>query len=162
MLGVDFEIIWSDQDVVKYEVRCSNGFFSGATMLYSGHGGLTRAADALIGFPTNTADSRIVQLGTFDPTKAGGGINLEFSCVDSVGHAMALVKLRSAGCKSMGEAESVSLYIPIEANGIDSFVEQVRAIGNVQGGRAHLRMAEHRVTQPSPATSPHPSRDTSK
>ena len=95
------------------------------------------------GFPSHITDSRGVQLGTFEPNTAGGGIHMSFSCVDSVGHAVVLVKLRADGCKGVGEPESASLYVPVEAGSIDSFVTQARSISNTKGAKAYLHMADH-------------------
>jgi hypothetical protein len=56
-------------------------------------------------------------------------------CVDSVGHAASLVKLRADGCKSMGEAQFVCFYLPVEAGAIDSY------------GRPLGRLGEYRIVQ---------------
>jgi len=90
--------------------------------MYLSHGELLKAADYLSGFPSNVKDSRQIEFGTFEPNTAGGGIHMGFYCVDSVGHAAVLVKIRADGCKAMGEAQSVALHIPVEAGAIDSFV----------------------------------------
>jgi len=97
--------------------------------MYLDHGGLPKAADALSGFPSDAKDSRMIELGTFEHRMAGGGIHMRFFCVDSVGHAAVLTKLRDDGCKDMGEPQSAALYIPVEAGAIDSFVLQARSIG---------------------------------
>ena len=145
MQGIEFEVVWSDQDVIEHRVRCSNGSFCGDTRMYSGHDDVPNAADVLSGFPLDANDSRTFELGAFDPSTAGGGIHMRFYCVDSVGHAAVLVKLRADGCKSMGEAQSVCFYLPVEAGAIDSFVNQARSIGSTIGAKAHLHMADHTV-----------------
>jgi hypothetical protein len=145
MRGIEFEVVWSDQDVIELRVRCSNGAFCGDTRMYSGHDALPNTADVLSGFPLNAKDSRTVELGTFDPTMAGGGIHMWFYCVDSVGHAAVLAKLRGDRCKSMGEAQSVCLYLPVEAGAIDAFVVQARSLGSTIGAKAYLHMADHTV-----------------
>lgn len=143
MRGIEFEVVWFDQDVIEYQIRCSNGSFCGATRMYLGHGDLSKAADALSGFPSSANDSRQVELGTFEPNMAGGGIYMFFSCVDSVGHAAVRVKIRADGCKAMGEAQSVALDVPVEAGAIDSFVNQARSITYAKGAKAYLHMADH-------------------
>lgn len=39
---------------------------------------------------------------------------MSFRCVDSVGHAVVLVRLRADGCKGPDEPESVCPYIPAD------------------------------------------------
>jgi hypothetical protein len=104
-----------------------------------------KAADALSGFPSSIKDTRTFRLGAFGPNYAGGGVEMIFSCVDSVGHAVALINLRSDGCKGPGEPQSVSLYIPVEAGEIDSFVTKARSVGDTEGQKAYLHIADHTV-----------------
>jgi hypothetical protein len=145
MRGIEFEVVWFDQDVIQYQVTCSNGPFRGATKMYLAHDDLLKTAEALSGFPSSTTDTRDVQLGAFEPNFAGGGIAMSFRCVDSVGHAVVLVRLRADGCKGPGEPESASLYIPVEAGSIDSFVAKARSIDDTEGAKAYLHMADHTV-----------------
>lgn len=143
MRGIDFEVVWRDQDVTEYRVRCSNGFFSGDVNVYANDGDLLKAADLLSGFPRDAKDSRSFELGTFESDSAGGGIQADFQCIDSVGHAIACVQLRGDGCRRMGEAQSVCLQIPVVAGSIDSFVSQARSTRNESSAKAHLQMADH-------------------
>jgi hypothetical protein len=66
MRGIEFEVVWFDQDVIECQVTCSNGPFRGATKIYLAHDDLSRAAETLSGFPSNIKDSRDVQLGAFE------------------------------------------------------------------------------------------------
>ncbi len=143
MRGITFEVVWFDQELVEYQIKCSNGSFCGAAKMYLAHDDLSKAADSLSGFPSHIKDSRSVRLGTFEPNTSGGGIHMSFYCVDSAGHAVVLVKLRADGCKGVGEPESVSLYIPVEAGSLDSFVTQARSISDTKGAKAYLHMADH-------------------
>lgn len=145
MLGIEFEVVWFDQDVIEYEVRCSNGSFCGAAKMYLAHDDLVTAVGDLNGFPSNSKDSRHIQLGAFQANVAGGGIEMTCRCLDSAGHAVVLVRLRADGCKGAGEPQSVSLLIPVEAGSIDSFVTQARSIRDEKGAKAHLQMASHMV-----------------
>jgi hypothetical protein len=70
---------------------------------------------------------------------------MAFRCVDSAGHAVVVVRLRADGCKSVGEPQSVSLYIPVEAGAIDSFVSKARSLDDNMGAKAYLQMADHTV-----------------
>ena len=109
MRGIEFEVVWFDQDVVEYQVTCSNGPFRGATRMYLAHDDLSKTAEILSGFPSDIKDTRDVQLGAFELNVAGGGIHLSFRCIDSVGHSVVLVRLRADGCMGPAEPESVSL-----------------------------------------------------
>ena len=145
MRGIEFQVVWFDQDVVQYRVVRSNGSFCGATKIYLAHEGLSTAAEILSGFPSTLKDSRNVRLGAFEPNIAGGGIAMDFRCVDSVGHAVVLVKLNADECRGIGEPQSVCLYIPVEAGSIDSFVTVARSIDEKKGAKAYLHMADHTV-----------------
>jgi hypothetical protein len=139
--GICFEVIWFDLDMIEVVVGCSNGHFSGRAEVYLNHCDLPQLADSLRGFPTSGSDLRSVELGTFDPSHADGGVIMGFSCLDSRGHAVVEVKLRGDACRALGEPESVALRIPIEPAGLDSFLLQLMAIDNTIGGRAFLPMA---------------------
>jgi len=145
MRGIEFEVVWFDQDVVEYQVTCSNGPFRGATRMYLAHDELSKTAEILSGFPSDTKDTRDVQLGAFEPNVAGGGIHLSFRCIDSVGHSVVLVRLRADGCMGPAEPESVSLFVPVEAGSIDTFVAKARSIDEKQGAKAYLQMADDNV-----------------
>ncbi len=145
MRGIEFEVVWCDQDLIQCHVTCSNGPFLGATKMYLAHDDLLKTAEALSGFPSNITDCRDFQLGAFEPKSAGGGISMSFRCVDSVGHAVVLVRLRADGCKGPGEPESACLYIPVEAGSIDSFVAKARSIDDTIGAKVYLHMADHTV-----------------
>jgi hypothetical protein len=51
-------VVWFDQDVIEYQVTCSNGPFRGATRMYLAHDELSKAAQVLIGFPLDVKDNR--------------------------------------------------------------------------------------------------------
>jgi len=116
--------------------------------MYLAQHDLSKTAQILSGFPSDIKDTRDVQLGAFEPTAAGGGIHMSFRCIDSIGHAVVLVRLRADGCKGPAEPETVCLYVPVEAGSIDSFVSEARSIearsiDDTQEAKANLRMADH-------------------
>lgn len=113
--------------------------------MYLAHEDLSKAADTLEGFPSRAEDIRNVRLGALEPNLAGGGIDMTFRCVDSAGHAVVVVRLRADGCKSEDDPQSVSLYVPVEAAAIDSFVSKARSIDGTMGAKAYLQMADHTV-----------------
>jgi hypothetical protein len=145
MRGIEFEVVWSDQDVIEYQVVCSNGPFRGATKMYLAHDDMAKTAEILSGFPSHVKDARDVELGAFKPNIAGGGIYMSFRCVDSAGHGVVLARLRTDGCMGPDEPESVCLYIPVEAGSIDAFVAKARSIGAGKGAKAYLQMSDHTV-----------------
>ncbi|HTS11378.1 MAG TPA: hypothetical protein VMH00_04610 [Candidatus Limnocylindrales bacterium] len=137
--GIEITIIWMDQDVLEIAFRCSNECFSGQAEMYLGHDTLSEMAEALGGFPANSKDSREFQLGAFEPNHAGGGAWMHFRCVDSAGHAVVEVKVRSEG---VGDIEYVALRIPILAADVESFLSQVRQMNKQVGATAHLQAAK--------------------
>lgn len=139
--GINFEIIWFDQDVIEVVLTCSNGHFSGWAEIYLSHDDLPELADALRGFPSGVSDTRQIELGTLDPNYANGGARIQFYCSDSSGHAVLEIQLRGDRCKALGEVESVALRMPIEAAGVDSFVHQLVLMKSTIGASASLPMA---------------------
>jgi hypothetical protein len=138
--GLNFEVIWSDQDVIEVVFRCSNGHFSGRAEIYLSHRAFSELADVLRGFPSTGTDSREVELGTFNSSHADGGVKMKFRCSDALGHAVVEVKLRGDGSEALGELESVALRIPIEPAAVDSFVQQLMAMDSTIGASASLPM----------------------
>ena len=106
-----------------------------------GHGGLAEFANSLRGFPCTGDDMRTLELGTFNPNHADGGVRIHFYCDDSSGHAIADIKLRGDACKALGESESVALRMPVQAAAIDSFVRQLEKVDPTLGANASLPMA---------------------
>jgi hypothetical protein len=141
--GINFEVIWVDEveDLLQIVFWCSNGYFSGQAEIYVTHRALSKMAETLQGFPLRPDDLRDFELGTFHPDHAGGGARMHFYCGDSAGHAVVEVKLRGGACEGLGEAESVALRIPIQAAGVDNFIQQVKALGKTVGASASLRQA---------------------
>lgn len=139
--GIHLEVIWFDQDVIEIVLSCSNGRFSGQAEIYLSHSDLSEFADGLRGFPRNLSDSRNIELGTFNPRHADGGIRMKFTCPDFTGRAVVETRLRGDACEALGEPESVALRIPIEPAAIDSFVQQLAAVNSTIGASAMLPMA---------------------
>jgi hypothetical protein len=110
--------------------------------LAQSHDDLTDFVEALRGFPSDGTDTRLCELGTFNPAHADGGVRMNFYCRDSAGHAIVEVKLRSDGCRALGEVESVALRIAIEPAGVDAFLAELAAMSIAFGERASLPMAK--------------------
>jgi hypothetical protein len=141
--GISWEVIWFDfdQNLIEVVFACSNGNFCGTCEIYVSREELSELADALLGFPSSGSDSRSVELGTFDPKYADGGVRMSFYCSDSRGYSIAEIQLRDDGCRALGEVESVALRIPIEPAGLDSFLAQLVVAGTEIGSKAFLPMA---------------------
>ncbi len=147
--GISWEVIWFDfdQNLIEIVFTCSNGSFCGACEIYVSRDELSELAHALRGFPSSGSDSHSVELGTFDPKYADGGVKIHFYCSDSRGHSIAEIKVRGDGCKALGEVESVALRIPFEPACLDSFLEQIVAAGTEIGSRAFLRIEARNFQQ---------------
>ena len=141
--GINLKVIWFDEveDFLEVVFSCSNGYFSGQAEIYVTCDGLSKVANALRGFPSRPDDSRLFELGTFNPDHGDGGARMHFFCEDAAGHAVVEVKLRGGGCRGLGEIESVALRIPIQAAGVDDFIKQLRDVGKTIGASAYLRQA---------------------
>jgi hypothetical protein len=137
--GLNFEVIWSDEDMIEVVLTCSNEHFSGRAEIYLSHRALSELADVLRGFPSSGTDSREVELGTFDSGHADGGVKMKFRCSDALGHAVVEIKLRGES-EGLSELESVALRIPIEPAAVDSFVQQLMAMDSTIGASASLPM----------------------
>ena len=141
--GINLKVIWFDEveDLLEVVFTCSIGFFSGQAEIYVSCDDLSEFADSLTRFPSRPDDSRDFELGTFNPDHADGGARMHFFCADAAGHAVVEVKFRGDACRALGELQSVALRIPIQAAGVDEFVNQLRGIGKTLGASAHLPQA---------------------
>lgn len=141
--GIKLKVIWFDEveDLLEVVFSCTNGYFSGQAEIYVSHDVLSKLAKTLSKFPSRPDDSREVELGTFNPKHADGGVRMHFYCSDAAGHAVVDVRLRGDACNGMGEVESVALRIPIQAAAVDNFVQQLLVLGKTLGANAFLPQA---------------------
>lgn len=136
-IGLSFEVIYKDSDFLEVRASAWNGAFGGAADVYVGIGVLEETAAKLLGFPRNTSDNREVTLGSFSPDRAGGGVKMRFCCADASGHAFVELRI-DTGSTSGKQLESVTMYLPVEAAAVDSFVAQLRRAGSSRSGIARL------------------------
>ena len=136
-IGIRFQTIWYDQDVVKLRVSAWNGDFGGVADIYEGIGDLHKAATQLQGFPRNPSDTRELIFGTFDRKCAGGGVSMRFHCTDSAGHAHVETRIDSS-VLSGGTFQTVLLALPIEATAVDLFVRELQRMEEDRSSTAHL------------------------
>jgi len=137
--ALEFKIVWKDEteDLLELRVSATNGNFSGAAKLYTQHGVGKRIAREIEGFPKSPKDVRVIEIGTFDPQIAGGGIKLRLFCTDGSGHSEMEVRIQS----KFGHREESSFLAKIESVAIDDFVNQLAAWGDRVGDDAYLRDA---------------------
>src|SRR5262245_7866284 len=139
--GVEVSVVWSDQDLIEVEFRASNGRFAGVVNVYADHDALSRFTKELRGFPASVADRRPYQFGNFDPSFAGGGMRMEFRCLDRSGHAVVEMQLRTDPRHQAGREETASFAVRIEAAGVDAFVEELASVGSRNGRSVRLPAA---------------------
>jgi hypothetical protein len=135
---LELEVLGMDEFECALRFRASNDRFTGQTDIYALAQTVQAFATALRGFPVDPSDCREFEFGTFNPKWAGGGVRLRFSCIDSRGHAVVKVDLRSDASNSPEESGSASVFVPVEAAAIDSFVRQIKGLGAERGQRIQL------------------------
>src|SRR6266481_2168312 len=86
-VGIEFQLIWHDNDVLNLRVSAWNGDFGGVAEIYEGVGDLHVAASNLRGFPNNPSDRREIVFGNFDRKRAAGGVSMRFHGVEGPRHA---------------------------------------------------------------------------
>jgi hypothetical protein len=136
-IGVTFELLWSDVDVVEVRISAWTGLFGGVADVYVGKDALGEMAAVIQGFPDRPLDRREVTFGSFGADSAGGAASFQF-CADKVGRAHVESRIESGSADSV---QSVSLALPIEAAAVDSFVVELRRVAVQMAGRAHLNGA---------------------
>jgi hypothetical protein len=136
-LGIQFDETWRDEDLIMVHVTAWNGRFGGSAEVYVPTSDLTKHASRLKGFPSSVSDSRTIELGTFDPSCAGGGLRLRFYCLDGAGHTFVECKVRPDS-KIAGVEQHAVIALPIEPAAVDSFVEQMARLDDLQTKTATL------------------------
>jgi hypothetical protein len=126
-VGFRVEIIYADVDLNEIRVSAWNGAFGGATDIYVKIGGLAELAAKLTRFPRDPSDVREFTLGAFGREFAGGAASLKFYCIDQAGHAYVESRIESS-TESARVWQTVTLVMPVEAAGIDRFVEDLRQL----------------------------------
>jgi hypothetical protein len=126
--GVEFKIVWFDNDVIEFRIKGCNGRFAGVTKLYVGYDELSNLVETIKRFPNSSSDTRELELGTFDPHGAGGGARLRFCCIDEACHAICVVHLHTETRPDVGKSEAVEFVIPVEAAAIDDFIAELRSM----------------------------------
>lgn len=137
-VGIKFQLIWHDNDVLNLRVSAWNGSFRGIAEIYEGIGDLEAAASNLNGFPKNPNDKREIIFGNFDRNFAAGGIKLRFHCVDGAGHAFVEATI-DACYETGGTIQNVVLAMPVEAAAVDEFVRELQRLELDRSGTAMLK-----------------------
>jgi hypothetical protein len=121
-IGIEFRLIWFDNDALNLNVVAWNGAFGGLAEIFEAVGDLRSAADQLRGFPTSPADERVLVFGNFDRRCAAGGVRMRLHCVDGAGHAYVEATSDSNYFQG-GTIQTAVLAMPVEATAVDVFVE---------------------------------------
>lgn len=156
--GIQIQTIWCDADTTEILVSAWNGTFGGATRIYIGIGALKEAAEQLRGFPSAPTDTREVTFGQFDlgPVRVGqtdvnvlaSGISMRFHCLNGAGHAHLDLRLQSDnregtsvgyGNRPGRTIQTVALVMRIEANAVDTFVQELMRLEVTHSGAALLK-----------------------
>ena len=58
--GIEFRIIYRDNEVIKVRISASNGCFCGSAHVYLGTGQLADIAAQLLGFPMRTRTQKLL------------------------------------------------------------------------------------------------------
>jgi len=138
-IGIKFESIWSDIDVVEVRIAAWNGEFGGSADVYVEIGGILMAAAKLEGFPHNTADVCDLEFGSFGLKTAGGAVTLRFHSRGAVGRTFVETTIESAH-DEFDHAQRAILFAPVEAAAIDSFVANLRILEERLHSVAFLRL----------------------
>src|SRR5882762_6217501 len=140
--GLQFEVIWNDNDVLEVRIVAWNGSFGGSADVYVSIGGLKEAAEKLGGFPHDPSDTVELLFGAFGKGWAGGAVSMRFYCRDGAGHAFVDAKIESYHDQKYG-AQSALLVVPVGATAVDIFVEDLRRLEADQRGIAILKAGTH-------------------
>ena len=134
--GLTITIVYFDADDYQLRVTANNGDFSGNVSLYVAIGYLAELAGELEGFPRTSGDEQKIELGTFDPGYAGGGVRAHLRCTDGAGHIRMQLHMVT---DQDDPSQSVSLVLPVEPASIDRFVEELRLLEKDRTGEPALR-----------------------
>jgi hypothetical protein len=137
-VGIQFHVIYQDDDLIQVCVSAWNGAFGGLAEIYAGIGVLAEAAEKLRGFPNKPSDTREVVIGNMDRKYAGGGLSMRFHCIDGAGHSFVEASIDS-NCSAGGTVQTVVLAMPIEATAVDIFVQELHRLEATRAGMAQLR-----------------------
>ncbi len=141
-MPLSLEIIWFDDDAILVRARSDNGQFAGSADCYAAHSVFADIAAAVHGFPVSCDDRRQFALGAQTPDFGCGGLQLRLWCVDSSGHAVADIRIRSSRNTSVsGQEEIAEFSFPVEAAAIDEFVATLRGMRVAIGAAVTLRQA---------------------
>jgi hypothetical protein len=136
--GLTIEAVYDDDDLVEVRVAVWNGAFGGRASVYASIEEFEHLADVFAGFPMSVQDHRQFEWGDLSRASGQGGFAMQLTCVDAVGHAGAWVELKSADTDSPMPLQTVRLFLPIEAQAVDRFVQDMRVVGRQKRGTAHL------------------------
>ncbi len=142
LLGLTLEVAWADSDVIQLRAAAWNGRFGGATDVYIALDEPHQTADTLRGFPTSPADVREFKFGALGQDSRFGGLHCRFFCADGAGHSYVDIQIDSGEYKNQQVRQRAQFRMPVEASDIDTFVTELRALGQTLRAKARLLSIE--------------------
>ena len=131
--GISIEIIGDYEGLKMIVVEAWNGRYRGHAEAYAGAGELPRIAAALDGFPRDAGDERRVVVGSFDKDATLGGAMMRFFCRET----QIVVEIELASRSRY--PESARFFVECAPAAIESFVKELRAVGERYETPARLR-----------------------
>lgn len=142
VVGLDLRVIWLDPDLAELRIHASNGRFEGTADVYVDHQVVPRLAATFAGFPTSPADERDLELGTFDPKVAGGGVQIQVRCSDRSGHVVLRLRFRTDPSMNGGRSETAEFDARTEAAAVDSFAGALGGMRLERGASVRLTLTD--------------------
>jgi hypothetical protein len=134
--GVTITVVDSDDAYLGLEVVASNGRFAGSTRIFASLDGLDRLADCLAGFPASAVDERSFHFGTKDAGFAGGFVSFRVRTAGNLGRSVLEVEIVDDDQRY--STATASFIVPVEAAGVDRFVQSLRTAQSSRSGLARL------------------------
>jgi hypothetical protein len=110
--------------LARFRILASNDVFSGATLVWGYAESFSEMATVLDDFPHASTSKVTYKLGS----PGTGFCNLEFSCIDGLGHAVVWVTLESEyPVHPSADHQRVKLCIHVEPTAIDKFCMELKS-----------------------------------
>jgi hypothetical protein len=151
--GFRLRYLRNDADLLKLEAFASNGRFSAFARAYAGVNSLAEAAEALEGFPRDSADVRELQFGTFGngaeggSETEGGAVHMRFFSTGAFGHTVLEIRFedeceRNSGSRWKRPDQTAHFFGWTEPFAVAEFVAEIRQMDESKSGEACLRFHE--------------------
>ncbi len=129
--SITIEKVWSDDDVVKFEVTTSDGCSRFCVKVYAGHEKLESLVADLDSFKRKVYGGIYdVEFGKFGPEYANGAFQARLHFDDGRGHLFITVRAESdwRPFSKTDVASRATLYLKTEAALLDRFIGELRRV----------------------------------